>query len=205
MALVAAIGSLAWWALSHRSAPQAAPIEEAVSIVSRFSGASEDRTFLTEFESEVATKRGLLPAGTLSVIDTGGTMDFGEWHWDDEGVPDGPLGIRVDLERQLISIFRGRHEIGTAVIVYGVDGKDTPRGDLPILGKTEDYHSITYDAPMPYSLWLRDDGVAIHGSNVSANHATNGCIGVPVEFAAHLFEVAKKGDVVHVLEKGETA
>ncbi len=98
-----------------------------------------------------------------------------------------------------MSVFQGPHEIGTAVIVYGVDGKETPRGKLPILGKSRDYRSITYDAPMPYSLWLRDDGVALHGSSVEMGKATNGCIGVPVEFAERLFDVAAKGDVIEVL------
>ena len=114
-------------------------------------------------------------------------------------MPRGPLGIRVDLNRQLVSGFRGPDEIGTAVIVYGIDGKDTPRGKLPILGKTRDYHSVTYDAPMPFSLWLREDGVALHGSSVTMGKATNGCIGVPVEFAEKLFAVAEKGDIIEVI------
>ena len=126
-------------------------------------------------------------------------MKFGTWRWDTAGVPAGPVSVRVDLDRQLVSVFQGRDEIGTAVIVYGVEGKDTPRGRLPILGKSRDYHSITYDAPMPFSLWLRDDGVALHGSNVRMGRATNGCIGVPVEFAGKLFEVARKGDIVEVV------
>lgn len=130
-------------------------------------------------------------------------MAFGEWHWDEQGVPPGPLSIRVDLERQLISVFRGPHEIGNAVIVYGIDGKETPRGRLPIRGKTRDYHSITYDAPMPYSLWLREDGVALHGSSVKLGKATNGCIGVPVEFAEKVFEAAETGDIVEVLGKAD--
>lgn len=126
-------------------------------------------------------------------------MEYGTWRWDDAGVPAARVTVRVDLERQLVSVFQGPDEIGTAVIVYGIDGKDTPRGKLPILGKSRDYHSITYDAPMPFSLWLRDDGVALHGSSVRMGKATNGCIGVPVEFAAKLFEVARKGDIVEVV------
>lgn len=126
-------------------------------------------------------------------------MDYGSWRWDEAGVPRGPLAVRVDLQRQLVSVFRGPDEIGTAVIVYGARDKETPRGRLPILGKTRDHHSRTYDAPMPYSLWLRDDGVALHGSSVRMGRATNGCIGVPVEFAAKLFEVAQKGDLIEVI------
>lgn len=142
-----------------------------------------------------------MPKGTRSVISTGGKLTYGAWRWDEAGVPAGPVTVRVDLERQLISVFKGPDEIGAAVLVYGMQGKETPRGKLPILGKTRDYHSITYDAPMPFSLWLRKDGVALHGSSVRMGRATNGCIGVPVEFAGKLFAVAQKGDIVEVVDR----
>lgn len=164
-----------------------------------FAGASQARVFLSERESREATRQGLLPPGTRSILATRGTLDHGEWRWDEQGVPAGPITVRVDLSRQLVSAFRGRDEIGTAVIVYGVEGKETPRGKLPILGKSRDYRSVTYDAPMPFSLWLREDGVALHGSAVSMGKATNGCIGVPVGFAEKLFAVADKGDIVEVV------
>lgn len=168
-------------------------------VVPAFAGASEDRIFLTAADSREAARKGLLPAGTRSVLATGGKLQFGQWRWDDRAVPAGPVTVRADLKRQLVSVFRGHDEIGTAVVVYGIDGKETPRGKLPILGKSRDYHSITYDAPMPYSLWLRSDGVAIHGSTVSMGKATNGCIGVPVAFAEKLFEMVEKGDIVEVV------
>ena len=168
-------------------------------VATPFDGASPNRVFLSRQETKEAARRGLVPLGTHSVLATGGQLKFGSWRWDEAGVPSGHLFIRVDLARQLLSVFRGPHEIGTAVVVYGIDGKETPRGRLPILGKTRDYHSRTYDAPMPFSLWLREDGVAIHGSSVTAGHATNGCIGVPVGFAEKLFEVAEKGDIVEVI------
>lgn len=164
-----------------------------------FPGASEERTFLTAAESAEAARQGLLPEGTRSILATGGRMRHGSWRWDEAGVPAGPVTVRVDLERQLVSVFRGPDEIGAAVVVYGAEGKETPRGKLPILGKTRDHHSRTYDAPMPFSLWLREDGVALHGSSVRMGRATNGCIGVPVEFAGKLFEVASKGDIIEVL------
>ena len=156
--------------------------------------------FLSPADSAEAARRGLAPQGARSILATGGPLEYGGWRWDEAGVPAGALAIRVDLARQLVSVFRGPDEIGTAVIVYGTEGKDTPRGRLPILGKARDYHSITYDAPMPFSLWLRDDGVALHGSSVRMGKATNGCIGVPVEFAAKLFDVAQKGDIVEVVD-----
>jgi lipoprotein-anchoring transpeptidase ErfK/SrfK len=68
------------------------------------------------------------------------------------------------------------------------------------MAKTEKHHSATYDAPMPFSLWLTPDGVAIHGSDVRWGTATHGCVGVPVEFAQKLFHEASVGDVVEVVD-----
>jgi hypothetical protein len=147
-----------------------------------------------------------LPGGTQetvrSVLNITRPMRYGGYVWDDAGVPEGPILIHIDLERQLLSIFRGGHEIGSAVILYGTDGKPTPTGSFPILQKAADYHSRTYDAPMPYMLRLTDDGIAIHGSDVRTGFATHGCIGVPVAFARRLFEQARKGDNVVILPAG---
>ena len=198
--LLIAIVAIASWALLHGSAlTRHRSKDKPLVAAPAFPGASDHRVFLTARETALAARGKLLPKGTRSILSTGGPLKYGEWRWDDQAVPAGPIAIRVDLARQLVSVFQGSDEIGTAVIVYGANGKETPRGKLPILGKTRDYHSITYDAPMPYSLWLRGDGVAVHGSSVTMGHATNGCIGVPVEFAGKLFAVATKGDIVEVL------
>ncbi|HWJ69817.1 MAG TPA: L,D-transpeptidase family protein [Sphingobium sp.] len=147
-----------------------------------------------------------LPGGgretVRSVLNITRPMRYGGYVWDEEGIPEGPILIRIDLARQLLSIFRDGHEIGSAVILYGTDGKPTPTGDFPILQKVADYHSRTYDAPMPYMLRLTDDGVAIHGSDVRTGFATHGCIGVPLAFARRLFEQAHKGDKVIILPAG---
>lgn len=128
-------------------------------------------------------------------------MKFGDYVWDEQYIPkSGPVWIRVDIDRQLISVYRDGHEIGTAVILYGAESKPTPPGTFPILQKAEDYHSRTYDAPMPYMLRLTDDGVAIHGSDVRERAATHGCIGVPLEFARRLFGEMKLGDQVVILK-----
>jgi len=144
-----------------------------------------------------------LPGGrhetVRSVLNITRPMRYGGYVWDEQGIPQGPLLIRVDLARQILSVFRDGHEIGSAVILYGTDGKPTPTGSFPILQKAADYHSRTYDAPMPYMLRLTDDGVAIHGSDVRTGFATHGCIGVPVAFARRLFEQARKGDIVVIL------
>ncbi|GEM71562.1 hypothetical protein SAQ01S_13280 [Sphingomonas aquatilis NBRC 16722] len=133
-----------------------------------------------------------------------GPIKFGDYAWDTKGVPDGPLIITVDLAAQTLSVFRDGYEIGAAAILYGADEKPTPLGTFPILMKDATHVSRTYDnAPMPYTLRLTGDGVAIHGSKVEWGYATHGCIGVPVAFAKLLFAQAKVGDRV-IITRGKT-
>ena len=145
-----------------------------------------------------------LPGGheetVRSALNIKGPMQFGSFIWDEERIPQkGAMWVRVDLEHQILSVFRGGHEIGSAVILYGTDGKPTPTGDFKVLQKAADYHSHAYDAAMPFMLRLTDDGVAIHGSNVREGYATHGCIGVPPDFAKRLFTVMAKGDPVFIV------
>lgn len=130
------------------------------------------------------------------ILDIPGTLKHGAWVWDDEGVPEGPLLITVDLVAQTMSVFRDGYEIGAAVVLYGADDKPTPLGEYPITQKKRHHVSNLYGAPMPYMLRLTNDGVAIHASDVAWGNATHGCIGIPSEFAAKLFAVAKLGDRV---------
>lgn len=127
-------------------------------------------------------------------------LNHGEFAWDDNGAA-GPVWIRVDLERQLISVFRGEDEIGTAVILYGAPEKPTPQGAFRVIAKATDHYSRSYDAPMPFMLRLTKDGVAIHASRVRSDGVTHGCLGVPLRFAEKLYGVAGMGTEVYILDK----
>ena len=135
-----------------------------------------------------------------------GPIKYGEWHWDDEGVPEGPLVMTVDLEARVLSVFRGGYEIGAAAVLLGTDEYPTPLGVFPILSKERHNVSEKYgNAPMPWTLRLTRDGVAIHGGRQVRNGwASHGCIGAPDEFVSRLFAIAKKGDKV-MITRGKTA
>jgi hypothetical protein len=126
-------------------------------------------------------------------------MRYGDWVWREQGVPAGPAWVRVDLARQTLSLFRGGHEIGSAVILYGSDGKPTPTGVFPVLARAREHRSSLYDAEMPFMLRLTGDGVAVHASEVRYGRATHGCIGVPPAFARLLFDAVRRGDPVAIL------
>jgi hypothetical protein len=134
-----------------------------------------------------------------SILNVPAPMRFGQFVWDDAGIPDGPIWMRIDRKAQLISVFRGADEIATAVILYGAPDKPTPQGRYPILEMLRDHRSRSYDADMPFTLRLTGDGVAIHASDVRAGYATHGCIGIPLELARRLFHDARTGDVVFIV------
>ncbi len=157
------------------------------------------RSQLAPEEASFAAKMRLLPEGTRSLLAADRQLTHGEYLWDDADVPDGEITVWVDLRRQMLSVFRGGHEIGTAVIVYGSAEKETPIGTFPIGRKYRDYHSRTYDAPMPFSMFITNDGVALHGSRMVPIRATHGCVGLPNEFAEKLFEETEAGDLVSIV------
>jgi hypothetical protein len=180
-------------ALSVARQPQHQAVAEPVAAI------AGDRIAVAPVAMRQALAAGLIDRPIRSVLKVPDRMQFGDYRWNEKGVPAGPLWIRVDPRAQLISVFRAGHEIGTAVILYGADGLETPTGKFPILAKLKDHHSATYDAPMPYTLRLTADGVAIHASDVRWGLATHGCVGVPKEFAARLFSAASVGDEVFVV------
>ena len=158
-----------------------------------------NRVFLTKAQLDQAISSGTFDRPVKSLLAVKAPLHFGDYSWDDRGIRAGPTWIRVDLRSQLMSVFRGPHEIGTAVIVYGGDNKQTPSGKLHILGKARDHRSSLYDAEMPYTLRLTDDGVSIHASTVRWGAATHGCIGVPTAFAERLFAATRIGGDVVIL------
>lgn len=128
-----------------------------------------------------------------------GPIKYGEWHWDEAGVPAGPLVMTVDLDARVISVFRGGYEIGASAVLLGTQEKPTPLGVFPIKWKKANHYSSIYDgAPMPFTLRLTDDGVAIHGTKVEKGYASHGCVGVPTPFAQKLFAIASLGDRVFI-------
>lgn len=126
-------------------------------------------------------------------------LEPGQYVWNDAGAPAGRTIIVVNIRARVMSVYRAGVEIGRSSLIYGADNKPTPLGTFPILEKDADHWSNLYDAPMPHMLRLTWDGVAIHGSpTLEEALATRGCVGLPTEFAAHLFDAVRVGDQVIV-------
>src|SRR5579872_2355580 len=110
---------------------------------------SSGRLFLSPAQITQALRSGTINRPVKSLLSVSSPLHYGDYVWNDKAIPTGPTWIRVDLRSQLISIFRSGNEIGTAVIVYGGDNKQTPLGTLHILAKSKNHRSSLYDAEMP--------------------------------------------------------
>ena len=193
------VAGIAAWKLmpAQGVAPPISAATAAQSSVPRH--AQSARLTLSAAQTREALSAGTLDRPIKSLLKVDKPLHFGEFAWNDSGVSAGPVWIRIDPRSQLLSVFRDGHEIGTTVIVYGGDNKETPTGTFHIIARDKDHRSSLYDAAMPYTLQLTNDGVSIHGSTVRWGAATHGCIGVPLEFARRLFDQAKVGDEVVIL------
>ena len=141
------------------------------------------------------------------ILPISGPIKYGEWHWDESGAPaEGPLVVTIDLEARVMSVFRDGYEIGATAVLLGTDEHPTPLGVFPILSKERHNVSEIYgNAPMPWTLRLTGDGVAIHGgSTVELGWSSHGCIGTPDGFVSKLFAIAKVGDRV-IITNGKKA
>src|SRR5690349_21139726 len=197
------VAAIAVWLLVPRPRPTNSQLHRQQIVEGPSAGlpgaAAKGREFLTKAQVDQALSSRTLDRPVKSLLDVEKPMQFGDFQWNDTAIPAGQTWVRVDLGSQIISVFRAGHEIGTSVIVYGGDNKETPGGTFHILAKERDHRSSIYDAKMPYTLQLTGDGVSIHGSIVRWGAATHGCIGVPLEFARRLFDEARVGDEVVIV------
>ena len=126
----------------------------------------------------------------------------GAYEWTPDAAASGPVTIVVSLPEQMLHVYRGDVRIGRATISSGKPGHDTPPGVYEILEKDRVHHSNKYNsAPMPYMQRLTWDGIALHSGRNPGYPASHGCIRLPDEFAAELFEITERGGRVIVADE----
>jgi hypothetical protein len=105
------------------------------------------------------------------------------------------LLIEIDKStQQMIVTVNGEHLYDWPVSTGG-QGYDTPSGTFKPFRMEIDHYSDEYDqAPMPYSIFFTDTGVAVHGTYEARNlgHAvSHGCVRLSVKNAATLWGLVK--------------
>ncbi len=88
----------------------------------------------------------------LPILPDAGQLRPGQFAWQPETAPSGPLLVLVSLTEQVARVYRNGIEIGISSVSSGRAGHATPTGVFTILQKARVHHSSTYDeASMPYT------------------------------------------------------
>ncbi len=126
----------------------------------------------------------------------------GQFTWNPELSPEGPVAIIVSLPDQRVNVYRNGIRIGVSTCSTGKPGHRTPTGVFTILQKDKDHRSSTYNnAPMPNMNRLTWSGVALHAGHLPGYPASHGCIRLPKRFSELLFGVTHLGTPVIVADE----
>jgi len=105
-----------------------------------------------------------------------------------------PIMAIVSLRSQRITVYDAKGWILRAPVSSGSKGRETPAGIFSVIQKVEDHYSNLYDdAYMPHMQRITWSGIALHGGVLPGYPASHGCIRMPFDFAARLFDATSMG------------
>jgi len=144
--------------------------------------------------------------GNPTIAEKAAALAPGQFIWNANSAPSGPLLLTIDLTAQRLMVYRNGALIAASAISTGSLGRETPTGVFTILEKKVTHRSTTYDnAPMPYMQRLTSKGIAIHAGDLPGYPASHGCIRLPNEFAKLLFGLTSLGTQVMITNDAEIA
>jgi len=105
-----------------------------------------------------------------------------------------PIMAVVSLRNQRITIYDANGWILRAPVSSGQKGRETPAGIFSVIEKQAEHYSNLYDdAYMPHMQRITWSGIALHGGPLPGYAASHGCIRMPYDFAARLFDATRLG------------
>lgn len=135
----------------------------------------------------------------VSAISERSILKSGDYVWDNSLTSSSdPVSIRVNLTTQMAYVTQGDKLVGVTSISSGRPGYETPEGSFTILGKEDNHHSKKYDADMHWTMWVNNDGVALHSGGTPGRPSSHGCVHLPEQFAQSLYRIVKTGTVVTI-------
>jgi hypothetical protein len=140
-----------------------------------------------------------------AAVETATSLKPGEFVWQPERSPAGPVEMVVSIPLQRAYVYRGGVLIGVTTVSTGKPGHRTPTGKFDILEKRARHFSNLYNnAPMPFMQRLTWGGIALHAGQIPGRPASHGCVRLPLDFARNLFGVTSKGGAVHIVDTSPT-
>ena len=109
-------------------------------------------------------------------------------------IPKGPLQIFVSINQQKLHFYSDGTHVVDELVATGVPGHLTPMGVFSVIERDRYHHSNIYDnAPMPFMERITWSGVALHEGVGLGHQASHGCIRMPHDFAARLWQLQTMG------------
>ena len=129
------------------------------------------------------------------------TLKPGEYVWEPERAPEGPLLIVASITEQVAYVYRNGICIARSSVSTGRPGHRTPTGVFTILEKEVHHTSSIYKgAEMPYMERVTWGGIALHAGDLPGYPDSHGCVRLPIEFSKLLFGVTMKGATVIIAD-----
>ena len=125
----------------------------------------------------------------------------GEFVWEPEASPSGPIVVLVSLNQQRAYVYRNGILIGYTNVSTGKPGHETPTGVFTILQKDKDHVSSIYKAKMPYTERLTWSGICLHAGGLPGYPSSHGCIHLPLEFSHLLYDIEHLGATVVIADE----
>jgi hypothetical protein len=105
-----------------------------------------------------------------------------------------PIMAIVSLHNQRITVYDANGWILRAPVSSGQKGRETPAGIFSVIQKEAEHYSNLYDdAYMPHMQRVTWSGIALHGGALPGYPASHGCVRMPFDFAARLFDATRLG------------
>jgi hypothetical protein len=105
-----------------------------------------------------------------------------------------PIMAIVSLRNQRITVYDTNGWILRAPVSSGQKGRETPAGIFSVIQKEAEHYSNLYDeAYMPHMQRITWSGIALHGGPLPGYPASHGCVRMPFDFAARLFNATRLG------------
>ena len=135
--------------------------------------------------------------GGRPILELVAALSPGEYVWAPELSAEGSALLVVNVATQRAVLFRNGVPIAATTVSTGAEGHETPTGVFTILQKRKEHYSNLYNnAPMPNMQRLTWDGIALHAGKLPGYPASHGCIRLPKEFSALLFDATTLGMTV---------
>jgi hypothetical protein len=142
-----------------------------------------------------------MPLPASRAFGQGRDLKPGQFLWNPDRSPDGPVAIIVSIPDQLVHVYRNAIEIGLSSCSTGRPGHPTPTGVFTILQKQVDHHSNLYDgaemADMERLTWT---GIALHVGGLPGYPSSHGCVHLPQAFSDKLYGITHVGTAVIIAD-----